>query len=112
MARPFHANGRRNASSCEIDFAGVNRAALPRLATLVRELAPNGKRIGREWVALNPTRPDRRIGSFKINLKSGRWADFATGDRGGDVVSLVAYVMETTQGEAARYLDDLLGGGR
>ena len=43
-------------------------------------------------MARNPTRPDRRPGSFKINLTTGRWADFATGDRGGDPVSLAAYL--------------------
>ena len=31
----------------------------------------------REYVALNPTRADKRAGSFKINLQTGRWADFA-----------------------------------
>ena len=44
------------------------------------------------YVALNPTRNDRRPGSFKINIRTGRWCDFATGDRGGDPVSLVAYL--------------------
>ena len=45
---------------------------------------------GHEYVARNPTRADRRPGSFKINLRTGRWADFATGDKGGDPVSLAA----------------------
>ena len=40
----------------------------------------------------NPTRADRRPGSFSVNTRTGRWADFATGDRGGDVVSLAAYL--------------------
>ena len=37
-------------------------------------------------------RSDRRPGSFSVNTRTGRWADFATGDRGGDVVSLAAYL--------------------
>jgi hypothetical protein len=44
------------------------------------------------YVALNPTRNDRRPGSFKINIRMGRWCDFAAGDQGGDPVSLVAYL--------------------
>ena len=38
-----------------------------------------------------------------------RWADFATGDKGGDVVSLAAYLSGTGQTEAARALADMLG---
>ena len=55
------------------------------------------------------------LGSFKINLKTGRWADFATGDKGGDPVSLVAFIENCKQGEAALKLARMLGldaGGR
>jgi len=62
---------------------------------------PNGQRQGSEWVARNPKRGDRRPGSFKINLKSGRWADFATGDAGGDLISLYAYLNDLGQLQAA-----------
>ena len=41
-----------------------------------------------EWVALNPRRCDRNLGSFKVNRFDGKWRDFATGDKGGDPVSL------------------------
>lgn len=92
-----------------IDFAHINAAALPRLPAICSRLLPDGRREGTEWVAKNPTRLDRRAGSFKINLKSGRWADFATDDRGGDPVSLVAYITKTPQTEAARLLSRMLG---
>ena len=49
-------------------------------------LVPHGRRLGSEWIARNPTRADRHLGSFKINLRTGRWADFATGDAGGDLI--------------------------
>ena len=48
-------------------------------------------------------------GSFSVNLETGRWADFSTGDRGGDPVSLAAYVFGTSQVEAARTLAAVLG---
>ncbi len=60
-------------------------------------------------MAKNPTRADRRAGSFKCNTHSGKWSDFATGDRGGDVVSLVAYLEHCGQVEAARRLAEALG---
>ena len=62
------------------------------LPSLVRTWAPDGKMCGHEWQALNPTRPDKNPGSFSVNTRTGRWADFATGDKGGDPVSLAAYI--------------------
>jgi hypothetical protein len=58
---------------------------------------------------LNPKRADRRLGSFSINLTTGRWADFATGDKGGDVVSLAAYLFDLSQAEAAGRIAAMLG---
>src|ERR1700730_5417116 len=79
----------------------ARRAASPR--------SRRQKTIAREYVALNPARADRRPGSFKVNLRTGRWADVATGDRGGDPVSLCAYVEGVSQAEAARRLARMLG---
>ena len=92
-----------------VDFAAVNRVALVHLPSLVRAWLPQGKRQGREWISLNPTRPDRHPGSFSVNLNTGRWADFATGDKGGDVISLAAYIFGTSQIDAARTLATALG---
>ncbi|HZS71071.1 MAG TPA: hypothetical protein VFA13_04490 [Candidatus Acidoferrum sp.] len=92
-----------------IDFDQINRAALANFTTLLARVLPNGKQVHREWVALNPRRADRRLGSFKINRYNGRWADFATGDKGGDPISLVAYVEDISQAEAARRLARMLG---
>src|SRR4029077_19890124 len=60
-----------------IDFETINHAALPVLPAILNRLIPGGKILGREYVALNPTRADRCPGSFKVNLRTGRWADFA-----------------------------------
>jgi hypothetical protein len=92
----------------EIDFANVNRAALHALPSLLGRWLPGGRRIGREWVCRNPRRDDRRPGSFRVNLHSGKWSDFATGDGGGDPVSLAAYLAGTVQAEAARNLAQML----
>lgn len=92
-----------------LDFAAVNAAALPALPALLVRWLPKGRVEGREYVARNPRRADRHLGSFKVNLRTGRWADFATGDRGGDPVSLAAYLFGLSQLEAGRRLADALG---
>ena len=92
-----------------IDFTAINAAALARLPDILRRWLPDGRVEGREYVARNPTRADRRPGSFKVNLHTGRWADFATGDKGGDPVSLAAYLAGCGQAEAARELAAMLG---
>ena len=68
-----------------------------------------GKNQGREYLPLNPKRADNRPGSFSINRDSGAWMDGATGDQGGDLVSLAAYIWDMKQGEAAKLLGDRLG---
>ena len=95
--------------SRRIDFDAVNRAALASLPALLHRWLPDGRVRGREFVALNPTRADKRPGSFRINIHTGKWADFATGDKGGDVVSLAAYLSRTGQAEAARNIGEMLG---
>ncbi len=98
-----------------INYDEINRAALAAFPAVLARILPGGKRIGSEIVALNPKRADKRLGSFKINRFNGRWADFATGDTGGDPISLVAYLAGVNQGEAARLLAQMLGmemGGR
>lgn len=93
----------------EIDFEGIAAAALAQAESLVREWLPDGKREGAEWTALNPTRNDQHPGSFKINLHTGRWSDFADNASGGDLISLYAYLHRLNQGQAARELAARLG---
>ena len=107
LARSLHAVSPR----CAIDFARINRAALARLPDLLVRWLPGGRIEGTEYVALNPRRADRQLGSFKINLATGRWADFATGDKGGDAISLAAYLAGIGQVEAAERLAVMLGIG-
>jgi hypothetical protein len=95
--------------SLPVDFAAVNRAALGRLPGILARWLPGGRIEGREYVVRNPKRRDQRPGSFKINIDTGRWGDFATGDRGGDPISLAAYLASCSQVEAARQLAGMLG---
>jgi len=95
----------------QINFRTIADSAVPALPAIVKRWLPDGHRRGNEWVARNPTRMDRNPGSFSINLTTGRWGDFATGDRGGDAISLAAYVFGLNQGEAARRIANMLGIG-
>lgn len=85
-----------------IDFQGIANAALNAAHTLVPSWLPQGRRDGHEYKALNPTRADSKIGSFSVNLNTGAWADFATDDKGADLISLYAYLFGLKQGEAAK----------
>jgi len=82
---------------------------LQRLDNLLRLWLPDERQVNREWVALNLTRSDRRPGSFRINMDTGKWADFATRDAGGDVISLYAYLFNLFQTQAARHLAKQVG---
>ena len=64
---------------------------------------------GTEYLPLNPKRNDNKPGSFAINRNKGAWMDGATGDKGGDLVSLAAWVWDLKQGEAAARLGKHLG---
>src|SRR3989338_8288918 len=87
----------------------VAAAALSNIERVLSSWLPDGKRNGHEYVARNPTRADSKLGSFSINLNTGAWSDFATKDKGGDLVALVAYLEGVKQGEAAKRLSEFLG---
>lgn len=83
----------------------VAAAALDRFDDTMQALGlDGGKRQGKEYLPLNPNRADNTPGSFSISMQSGAWMDGATGDKGGDLVSLAAYVWNVKQAEAGRRL--------
>ncbi|MEE4961390.1 DUF927 domain-containing protein [Pseudomonas alliivorans] len=92
-------------------FAQVKSAALRNIDKVLAHWLPNGKRVdgGKEYTAPNPTRTDKRAGSLKISISKGTWSDFATGDKGGDLIDLVRYIDGGTDVEACNKLADLLG---
>ena len=92
-----------------IAFQQIAGAALGHAAPIVQRWLRGGRREGAEWVSTNPMRADKRRGSFKVNLTTGKWADFATGDRGGDLISLASYLFKLSQADAARKVADMVG---
>lgn len=84
-------------------------AALSVADNLLADWLPDGTRKGKEYWAINPVRGDRKQGSFSINLHTGKWHDFASGDKGGDLVSLLAYLRGCRQVDAACIIAGQLG---
>lgn len=75
-----------------INFEVANEICLECVEEILEHWLPEGEYQGREYKAHNPTRSDTHLGSFSINTLTGKWADFATGDKGGDLVSLISYI--------------------
>jgi hypothetical protein len=75
-----------------LDVADIKSMLIDGIEALAAELAPDGVRRGIEWSARNPSRCDRRRGSFVIRLggpKAGSFVDYAA-DQKGDVIDLIA----------------------
>jgi hypothetical protein len=92
-----------------VDFHRIAHAALGNPSWIAQHILPQGRRLGQCWVALNPNRADKHLGSFKVNLTNGKWADFAIQNAAGmDLISLAAYVLRISQREAALYVAQML----
>lgn len=102
-------NYTNQANAQQVNFREVNGLAMSYLPSLLSKWLPDGKILGHEFTALNPKRNDHKAGSFKVNLITGRWSDFATGDRGGDIVSLAAYLADLSQSDAAKAILRMVG---
>lgn len=91
-------------------FHRVSEDALIRFDSVMAWLGlEGGKHSGPEYLPLNPRRGDHSPGSFSINKATGKWSDFADDAKGGDLVSLVAYLQGIQQLAAADALADYLG---
>jgi putative DNA primase/helicase len=94
-----------------IDFKSIASAALSRAEILISAWLPGGRNDGKEYIALNPTRGDKTPGSFRINIGTGSWADFAgtADDRGRDLISLYRYINGCSMADAARAVSEACG---
>ena len=75
------------------DTADIKAMLQSRIDALARELAPDGYRAGKYWMARCPWRDDKKAGSFWISTKGapGAWRDEASGEK-GDVFKLIQKV--------------------
>ena len=90
-----------------ISFAEIKQRYRENPLPILRQLVGEGKIEGNDYVALNPRRNDKHRGSFRVDIATGRFYDFATGDRGGSVIDLAAFVYNCGIVEAAQRLEDL-----
>lgn len=75
-----------------LNFDQTKELALDCIEEILEHWLPDGEQRGRQYVAYNPLRNDAELGSFQINTENGVWSDFATDDKGGDLISLVAFL--------------------
>ena len=103
----------------KIDFESLNEEALPDALEIIEHFVSDleYKIEGNELVMLNPRRTDWELGSFKFNLETGLWADFAETDdaaKGRGVISLLMYLLQKPPREVALMVQAWLnqGGGK
>lgn len=89
-----------------MNFAGLNQAALSRIVDVLNSVLPGGEIVGNEYRCADLTGGKGR--SVGVNLTTGVWSDFSTGQSGGDLVALVAESRRCKMGEAYTYLADHL----
>lgn len=88
--------------SPQIDFDEINAKLIGNAEALCHRWLPGGKVKGGSYRIGGI---DGSIGSsMSISLRTGKWYDHATEDKGGDLISLYAAVGNLTQGEAANQL--------
>ena len=105
-------NTRINGSSAEpvklgkngakLDFKKIEAALLASSHAYLGHLLPGGELQGHEYTVRNPTRADAGPGSFKINVNTGKWADFASGQSGRGLLDLAALISGAPLVVAAR----------
>lgn len=91
----------------KLDFEKLAATLLSRSRTLLPEWLPGGRLVGQEYTcgSIRGEQGD----SFKVNVNTGKWSDFATGEKGGDLTSLYAAINGVDQGKAAKTLAERVG---
>lgn len=99
---PRHAAGQERtprAPLAPIKFDALARELLGRAESLCEQWLPGGKKQGKEYVCGSVRGGEGS--SCSINLTTGKWADFAGGEKGGDLISLYAAGNDMDNGAAA-----------
>lgn len=85
-----------------LDFDGLNQLLLSRHHECIPKWLPAARLKGKEYEA--GSLQGNAGQSLKINSISGAWCDFATDEKGGDLISLYAAINQIPQGDAAKEL--------
>lgn len=81
-----------------MNFDGLNHKLLPNASSLLVDWLPGGKIAGSEYEAA--TLWGGKGKSVKVNIKTGKWAEFAGDEKGTDLVSLYAAIKGLSQRDA------------
>ena len=79
-------------NGARLDFKAIEAALLASSRAYLNHLLPGGELQGHEYVVRNPTRADAEPGSFKVNVNTGVWADFSSGQSGRSLLDLAALI--------------------
>lgn len=82
-----------------IKFDALARELLSRAESLLEQWLPGGVKRGHEYICGSLQGGDGT--SCAVNVNTGMWGDFATGETGGDLVSLYAAINGLSPGKAA-----------
>lgn len=99
---PRHAAGQERtprAPLAPIKFDALARELLGRAESLCEQWLPGGVKRGHEYVCGSVRGGEGS--SCSINLTTGKWADFASNEKGGDLISLYAAGNDMDNGAAA-----------
>ncbi len=86
-------------------FNQINQALSHRLHEALKILLPDGKVIGKYYTCASIKGGHGQ--SCKTDLSSGRGCDYASGEKWGDIIALVALQHRSSQYEAALFLADM-----
>jgi putative DNA primase/helicase len=89
------------------DYKDLNEQLKISVINLLHEWLPGGQVLGDEYCCGDFT--GRKGKSLKVNLNSTLWSDFATGESGGDLISLYARIKSIGNYEAFQQLASLGG---
>ena len=90
-----------------IPFEQIQSVSLANADRLLAGWFSKGKRVGKEFCVGNLA--GDAGDSLKVNLTTGKWSDFATGEGGHDLIDLRAKMLRSDRTAAARELGDDLG---
>lgn len=81
-----------------LDFSGLNSRLMLEIRTLVPQWLPGGKMMGSEYCCGDLS--GKPGSSLRVNMDTGKWADFAAGESGGDLIALYAAINNIDQKSA------------
>ena len=88
----------------KLNIKQIAESLAPSQETILTQICPGGTIHGKEYQAGSISGGPGK--SFSFNLVTGKWADFATGEKGGDIIALYAAVNRINNAEAARTLQE------